>query len=54
MTTTYEPEVEETDEETEDHDCPNCGARDVNTWAVDDSDPNVGYYSTIYVCGRCA
>jgi hypothetical protein len=33
--------------------CDRCGADDVALYAVDDSDPDVGYYDVIRVCGDC-
>jgi len=53
VTEIYEPEVEETDEETM-NSCAHCGREGVETFPVEDNDPSVGYYSTIFVCARCS
>ena len=52
VTEIYENEVEETDEEAA-NSCEHCGREGVETFPVEDNDPSVGYYSTIYVCNRC-
>jgi hypothetical protein len=56
MSTTYEDEVEEVKEETDEQfeACAHCGAEGVATFPVSDNDESVGYYSTIFVCARCS
>ena len=53
VTEIYEPEVEEADQE-EFQACAHCGREGVETFPVEDNDPSVGYYSTIFVCERCS
>jgi len=54
VTEIYENEVEETDEEAMMNICAHCGREGVETFPVEDNDPSVGYYSTIFICERCS